>query len=328
MTYDVFISYSRKDSEIAGKIHKALDEAGISCFIDLEGISGGADFPAVLSEAIMGAKVLLFVASKNSYASEFTQKEITFAVSKKGSSFIFPLIVDGSTLPQNLEFLLSNINWRILSSSYRIEKHLVDDIKAKLANPHAGETLAQQDSRKAFTAMIIFIAVVVLGVGGYFGFHKYQQYSYQKARAAATAKTQAAKEECTEAISLAEAEIAKVDSLKALNQPRATFNEELERLQNADAMIARADSVIAAHRQDADFAKIFSGIGTDAVSEAAVQRRHAMFSIWRGYAVSNFNNYLEEPSAAFRRITLEYVDMALSIEPGDQQLLKIKNRLQ
>ena len=54
MTYDVFISYSRKDSEIAGKSHKALDEAGISCFIDLEGISGGADFPAVLSEAIMG----------------------------------------------------------------------------------------------------------------------------------------------------------------------------------------------------------------------------------------------------------------------------------
>ena len=165
--YDVFISYSRKDSEIANRIYDALTSEGISCFIDREGISGGADFPTVLSEAIMGAKLLLLVASENSYASEFTQKELTFAVSNKGSRFIFPFIVDGSSLPKNLEFLLSNINWRSLSSRYTIEKEMVQDVKKKLANPHAGETIKQQEKNSAKILLIVFF--VLLGIVGILG---------------------------------------------------------------------------------------------------------------------------------------------------------------
>ena len=162
--FDVFISYSRKDSEIANRIYDALEAEGIHCFIDKEGISGGADFPTVLSEAIMGAKVLLLVASENSYASEFTQKELTFAVSNKGSRFIFPVIVDDSTLPKNLEFLLSNINWRTLSSKYRIEKEMVDDVKKKLADPTAGMTLKQREKNTVKWMMTIIFIIIGAGL--------------------------------------------------------------------------------------------------------------------------------------------------------------------
>ena len=148
MEYDVFISYSRKDSEYAEKIYHSLEAAGVHCFIDRAGISGGADFPMVLADAIMDSKLLLLVASENAYASEFTQKELTFAVSNKGSRFIFPLIVDGSTMPKKLEFLLSDINWRQLSAHYQIENELVADIQAKLKDPHAGETIRQREQGK------------------------------------------------------------------------------------------------------------------------------------------------------------------------------------
>lgn len=328
MTYDVFISYSRKDSEIAGRIQSALESAGISCFIDLEGISGGADFPAVLSEAIMGSKVLLFLASKNSYASEFTQKEITFAVNKKGSTFIFPLIIDGSTLPQNLEFLLSNINWRVLSSSYKIEKHLVEDLRTRLANPHAGETLAQKDSRTALTVVIVMFAILFAAAGGYFGYVKYREYSARKARARAAAVTEAAKTECLSLLSLAEDSVAKADSLSALNQPKMTFYRELEALNAASSFIGRADSVKLAHSSDADYSRLLSGISTEETAEQIRSRKDEMFSVWKGYAVTNYNTYLEIPSPAFRSITLDYAEMALAIVPDDSQLLKIKNRLQ
>ena len=79
MAYDVFLSYSRKDAETADIIYQTLEAAGIRCFIDHDGISGGSDFPKVLSEAIMGAKIMLYVASKNAYQSDYTQKELTFA---------------------------------------------------------------------------------------------------------------------------------------------------------------------------------------------------------------------------------------------------------
>lgn len=39
MTYDVFISYSRKDMAVADEITRALDAAGISYFIDRQGIA-------------------------------------------------------------------------------------------------------------------------------------------------------------------------------------------------------------------------------------------------------------------------------------------------
>lgn len=65
MSYDVFISYSRKDSEVAGQIYNALSAQGLTCFIDLEGISGGTDFTDVIAEAIMGSRLFLLLASKN-----------------------------------------------------------------------------------------------------------------------------------------------------------------------------------------------------------------------------------------------------------------------
>ena len=39
--YDVFISYSRKDTEIAERICAALQNNGITYFIDRQGIGGG-----------------------------------------------------------------------------------------------------------------------------------------------------------------------------------------------------------------------------------------------------------------------------------------------
>lgn len=50
---DVFISYSRKDTPVADRICRALDSAGISYFIDRQGIGGGREFPELLAQAIV-----------------------------------------------------------------------------------------------------------------------------------------------------------------------------------------------------------------------------------------------------------------------------------
>lgn len=129
--YDVFISYSRKDTIIADQIVQAFEREGISFFIDRRGITGGMEFPTVLAAAIRESKIFLFLASKNSYVSKFTQKEIVYAFNKKESQDIIPYIIDGSKLPEQLEFTFSDINWR------RIEQHpidtvLIDDVLFKL----------------------------------------------------------------------------------------------------------------------------------------------------------------------------------------------------
>ena len=127
MHYDVFISYSRKDIEVAKRICKAFDEVGITYFIDLQGISGGFEFPTVLAEAIIDSKIFLYLASGNSYESRFTQSEITFAFNEKPKGSILPYIIDGSIMPPALRFVFSNINWLSLEE-HPINTVLVDDL--------------------------------------------------------------------------------------------------------------------------------------------------------------------------------------------------------
>ena len=136
--YDVFISYSRKDTETANKIIQAFDKVGITYFIDRQGIGGGMEFPAVLSQAIKDSKVFLFLASQNSYKSKFTQSEIVYAFNKKDKKDIIPYIIDGSTLPDELEFTFSSINWRRIEQ-HPIETTLVNDILLKVGKTSLSE---------------------------------------------------------------------------------------------------------------------------------------------------------------------------------------------
>lgn len=135
--YDVFISYSRKDVETVNRIAQAFEEAGITYFVDRKGIGGGLEFPAVLARAIKESKVFLFLASKNSYSSKFTQSEIVYAFNKKQKEDILPYIIDGSSLPDELEFTFSAINWRRIEES-PIETVLVDDILSKVGKERIG----------------------------------------------------------------------------------------------------------------------------------------------------------------------------------------------
>lgn len=130
---DVFISYSRKDTAVADEITQALDAAGISYFIDRQGISGGLEFPEILAQAIVECKVFLYLASKNSYQSKFTNSEITFAFNKKEKNRILPYITDDSELPIGLQFLFSGINWR--NRTQHPISTLVADLRTMLSLP-------------------------------------------------------------------------------------------------------------------------------------------------------------------------------------------------
>ncbi len=140
MKYDVFISYSRLDMTVADRICAAFDKAGITYFIDRQGIGGGLEFPKVLAHAIVDSEKFLFLASANSYDSKFTNSEITFAFNKKAKESILPYRIDDCEMPLELEFVFCNINWRNIKD-HPIETVLVDDMLRML-----GRTLQPHDS--------------------------------------------------------------------------------------------------------------------------------------------------------------------------------------
>ena len=149
MKYDVFISYSRKDLVVADKICDVLDKAGVSYFIDRQGIGGGMEFPKVIATAIKESELFLFLASENSYSSKFTSSEITFAFNKKQKNQLLPYVIDSSSLPDELEFVFSCINIRNIKE-HPIETTLVEDILDLLGRNKVHDPLCPCGSGKLF----------------------------------------------------------------------------------------------------------------------------------------------------------------------------------
>lgn len=164
--YDVFISYSRKDTTVADKICDAFDKAGITYFIDRQGVGGGMEFPIVISQAIRESKVFLFLASKNSYDSKFTQSEIVYAFNKKQKQDIIPYIIDGSDLPEELAFTFSAINWRNIDQ-HPIDTVLLNDVLEKLGKET--QPIPTNPKKRKFSGKTL--AWIVLGFSAtYFSF--------------------------------------------------------------------------------------------------------------------------------------------------------------
>lgn len=97
MKHDLFISYSRRNLQQVVAIRDELkDQVGVDSWIDLKGIESGEQFVNVIVKAIDDAKVVLFMMSQASMASEYTKKEVMYArnVGKK----VVPIVLDDSKL--------------------------------------------------------------------------------------------------------------------------------------------------------------------------------------------------------------------------------------
>lgn len=128
--YDIFISYSRKDTKIADQICAAFDSVNINYFIDRKGIGLGDDFVEQIIDKIDNSQFFLLLASKNAYNAKYTPKEIHYAIKYKHNAII-PYIIDDTPIPKKYYFLMSDIHY-ISIKEYPIESTFIDKILAKL----------------------------------------------------------------------------------------------------------------------------------------------------------------------------------------------------
>lgn len=109
MAHDVFISYSRADSEVANAVCKAFDANGISYWIDKEGVISGESFAKRIVPAIKNSKITVFLSSQNSNMSVFTVKEIVIAFNN--GKHIIPFRIENIGFSDQLEFFLCDLSW-------------------------------------------------------------------------------------------------------------------------------------------------------------------------------------------------------------------------
>jgi hypothetical protein len=99
----IYISYSQKDSDFANQLTSRLFKYGINTWFDKTEIEAGENWQKKIDDGLSNASVLLFIASKNSINSKWTNYEINKFLEKGGR--VITLIIDDDAINTLPEFL-------------------------------------------------------------------------------------------------------------------------------------------------------------------------------------------------------------------------------
>ena len=146
--YDVFISYSRKDSAIADEICKAFDRVGITYFIDRQGMGGTANYVTKIADEIDNSKAMLLLASANSYKSEYVSIELHYAFEQK--IVVLPYALDKTQLPKDFKILLIRTNWHYINEDPIVPKLLTS--VSELVNKNIVFDVAKEKEKQIKTS--------------------------------------------------------------------------------------------------------------------------------------------------------------------------------
>ncbi len=124
---DVFISYSRKDSDFVRKLQDSLIEKGKEAWVDWQRIAPSAEWIEEIYEAIESSDTFVFVISHESSKSETCMKEIAHA--EKCCKRIIPIVIEGGE-PEILPEIINKKNWLFFTDESEFEKSVNLLIKA------------------------------------------------------------------------------------------------------------------------------------------------------------------------------------------------------
>jgi hypothetical protein len=107
--HQVFICYSHHDASYADSTCRALENAGIRCWMAPRDISPSKYWAEEIIDAISSAAILVLILSSNSNESPQVRREVERAVSKDVP--VLPLRVEDVFLSKSLEYFISTQQW-------------------------------------------------------------------------------------------------------------------------------------------------------------------------------------------------------------------------
>jgi hypothetical protein len=124
---DVFISYSRKDKEIAQEVCHFLEDNGVRCWLDHRDIVVGEKWAKAIVNAIRDSTVVIAILSEHYNNSLSSVNEIDLAESWKKP--IIPIKIDNSNLSDELKFYLVKYLWIYASRDKEWQNNLIKTLK-------------------------------------------------------------------------------------------------------------------------------------------------------------------------------------------------------
>jgi len=127
----VFISYSRRDSETVESIVSQLDAEGIDAWLDREEIKPGKQWRKQIVEAIDTAEAFILHLSPDSGASDNVLKELNLA-EEALEPFVLPIMLKDMKIPDTMRYQLAGTQFiAYFLDSKRGVQDLIAEIKKR-----------------------------------------------------------------------------------------------------------------------------------------------------------------------------------------------------
>ena len=157
LQYDVFISYARKDyvdpsgqiniRSIVYYIQQALQRAGLTYWIDEEGLHAGENFPVKIAHQIENSKVFLLVSTENSNNSAWVINEV--AIAHHFNKPIIPFRYDASAYNKGLLIYIASLQYIDYQKDINPMENLVSAIKDAIKHSDESAEGISADSQSA-----------------------------------------------------------------------------------------------------------------------------------------------------------------------------------
>lgn len=105
--YDIFISYSDKDRELAQRVYEALKAEGLKCWIAFNDIPHGEVWAKAITQGIKNSKTFLLILSNNSNSSDQVLREIEYADKQKKKLYCYK--VENLVVSDAIDYFISSI---------------------------------------------------------------------------------------------------------------------------------------------------------------------------------------------------------------------------
>lgn len=175
--FDVFVSYSSHDKNIADAVCATLESQALRCWIAPRDIRAGSDWGEAIVHAIEQCTVMVIVFSSHANESAQVKREVERAVAK--GVVIIPLRIEDVIPSKTMEYLISTQHW-LDAMSPPLEKHLTvlgTTVKSLLATPTSQpravtadgdrrrEPSAEESEKRAGSKTLVAAVAIVVVVG-------------------------------------------------------------------------------------------------------------------------------------------------------------------
>ncbi len=154
---DIFISYSRRDSEQALSLAERLRASGASVWIDTAALTAAETWSAEIVNAINSCKTFIILLSPDSVASHNVTKELSLASEKRKT--IVPIVIAECKLNESMEYALAGLQQVSITDEEALERAFA---KFGITGSGFSQTISRRSEKKSSSLVFRLSALLLI----------------------------------------------------------------------------------------------------------------------------------------------------------------------